>query len=190
VVDKDKHERFSLADRYRRQLIETLSSRLGLTSVEPAHLVGLLFGYLRYAYSEEEARHWFVEQGRSKEPHEQSEIANWALLQRYDLEIERLGDAFKVMQFVHAEVEANKKLPKSKQRGAGGINSSAFYVQLRKLLTERGIERKQAAELARQRQLRLLRESVDYGRRRLAEVSAAFARASIKIGKTSGPTPT
>jgi hypothetical protein len=189
VTESDEDEDAARAHRveqYRRQLVEALERYRPVGGSPwnrpiPEHLVNLLFRFLLESEGEEAARYWFVEQGRSKKPREQSDIANWALLQLYDVQKEALGDTFSIMQFVNQQVEANKNLPKSERRGAGGTNSADLYHHLNDLLKKREANKRQKAQLHRQRQLRQLREGVDIWRRKLAEVSAAFARASSKV---------
>jgi hypothetical protein len=180
-------ERLQRTERYRDQLVKALEQyrpyAAPFSRPDPKHLVGLLFGFLFESCGEEAARHWFTEQGRSKEPRKKQEINNDLLLQLHDMEREVLGDAFSIMTFVSDRAKTNKNLPRTEQRGAGGTNSTALYHHLNDLLKKREAKRKQAVELL----LRDLRERIDIWRRKLAEVSAAFAIARRKVFQNSKP---
>jgi hypothetical protein len=151
LMADDDAERLQRAERYRRQLIAALEQcRFDTTLWQrpvPEHLVNLLFGFLVQSCGEEAARHWFVEQGRSKERREKSEIANWLLLELYDAQKEAAktsGRTFSIAQFIREQVEVIKTRPLAERRGAGGTDTANLREHLRTLRVNRALERTRA----------------------------------------------
>lgn len=107
-----------------RQLIELLKKPDGFSG---SHAAQLLFTAIYEAKGERVARQIFAKLGKPPSPRQQAELANYRLLDRYDMM--RLPN---IMQLARELEEENKSLPPSQRRGAGGIDRSNLEAQIKR----------------------------------------------------------
>ena len=96
------------------------------------HLAHLLFMIIREHHNDRTARRIFAIWGTPPTDSRRKEIANLALLDRYDM-MKRPN----VRQLARELAEENKALPRNKQRGAGSIVPADLEQQIRRVRRER-----------------------------------------------------